>query len=161
MLFQGQEFLEDRYFSDTIALDWSKAESYSGIRQLYRDLIHFRRNQSGTTGGLCGEHIAVHHVDSTTKVIAYHRWSSRGPGDDVVVVVNFGEQSYSSYTIGFPSAGRWKVRFNSDWGGYSPDFSNELSYDTEAVDAGRDGMPYNGNVGLGPYSAIILSQDRS
>ncbi len=161
MLFQGQEFLEDRYFSDMIPLDWNKAESYSGIRQLYCDLIRLRRNQSGTTGGLCGEHIVVHHVDSATKVIAYHRWSAGGSGDDVVVVVNFSEQSYPSYSIGFPSSGIWKVRFNSDWTGYGPDFGGELSYDTEATGEGRDDMPYNGNVGLGPYGAIILSQDRS
>jgi len=47
---------------------------------------------------------------------------------------------------------------NSDWNGYSPDFGNHLSYDTTATQPGTDGMPYSGNVGIGPYTAIILSQ---
>ena len=32
MLFQGQELLEDRWFDDTVALDWTKAEQQRGDR---------------------------------------------------------------------------------------------------------------------------------
>jgi 1,4-alpha-glucan branching enzyme len=74
-------------------------------------------------------------------------------------VLNFANKSYSSYTIGFPRNGRWRVRFNSDWNGYSPDFGNSFSYDTDASASPYDNMPFEGNVGLGPYSAIIFSQD--
>jgi 1,4-alpha-glucan branching enzyme len=51
------------------------------------------------------------------------------------------------------------VRFNSDWNGYSRDFGNWSSYDADAREDSYDNMPFSGNVGLGPYSAIILSQD--
>jgi 1,4-alpha-glucan branching enzyme len=51
------------------------------------------------------------------------------------------------------------VRFNSDWNGYSGDFGNWNSFDTTAVSGTKDGMNYNANVGVGPYTAIILSQD--
>ena len=98
------------------------------------------------------------HVNDTAKVIAFHRWDQGGPGDDVVVVVNMANQAYQSYAIGFPRAGVWQVRFNSDWNGYSADFGNQLSYDTTAGSPGLDGMPYSGNVGIGAYTAIILSQ---
>jgi len=67
-------------------------------------------------------------------------------------------QPYGSYSIGFPREGSWRVRFNSDWNGYSPDFGNQLSYDTTALQPGRDGLPCSGNVGIRPYNAIILSQ---
>jgi 1,4-alpha-glucan branching enzyme len=50
-----------------------------------------------------------------------------------VVVANFANRSYNSYTIGFPRSGCWKVIFNSDWSGYSSDFGSHLGYDTEAV----------------------------
>ena len=33
MLFQGQELLEDRWFDDTVALDWSKAGTHLGHAQ--------------------------------------------------------------------------------------------------------------------------------
>jgi 1,4-alpha-glucan branching enzyme len=159
MIFQGQEFLEDQYFRDSAPLDWAKLDTYAGINALYRDLIRLRRNWFNQTGGLRGQQINVHHVNNTDKVIAFHRWENGGPGDDVVIVANFGNRSYDSYALGFPRAGDWRVRFNSDWQGYSSDFGNQLGYDTFAGDGSRDGMPFEANVGLGPYSVLILSQD--
>jgi 1,4-alpha-glucan branching enzyme len=159
MIFQGQEFLEDEYFRDSAPLDWAKVDSFAGINALYRDLIRLRRNWFNQTRGLRGQHVNVHHVNNTDKVIAFHRWENGGPGDDVMVVANFGNRSYGSYTLGFPRAGDWRVRFNSDWQGYSSDFGNQLGYDTFAGDGSRDGMPFQANVGVGPYSVLILSQD--
>jgi 1,4-alpha-glucan branching enzyme len=159
MIFQGQEFLEDEYFRDSDPLDWAKLDTYPGIHALYRDLIHLRRNWFNQTRGLRGQQINVHHVNNSDKVIAFHRWENGGPGDDVVIVANFGNRSYDSYALGFPRAGAWRVRFNSDWQGYSSDFGNQLGYDTFAGDGSRDRMPFEANVGLGPYSVLILSQD--
>jgi 1,4-alpha-glucan branching enzyme len=159
MIFQGQEFLEDEYFRDSTPLDWGKLNSYPGINALYRDLIRLRRNGFNQTRGLRGQHVNVHHVNNADKVIAFHRWENGGPGDDVMVVANFANRSYDSYALGFPRAGYWRVRFNSDWQGYSSDFGNQLGYHTLAGDGSRDGMPFEANVGLGPYSVLILSQD--
>jgi 1,4-alpha-glucan branching enzyme len=159
MIFQGQEFLEDEYFRDSAPLDWAKLDTYPGINALYRDLIRLRRNWFNQTRGLRGQRINVHHVNNIDKVIAFHRWENGGLGDDVVIVANFGNRSYDSYALGFPRAGVWRVRFNSDWQGYSSDFGNQLGYDTFAGDGSRDGMPFEANVGLGPYSVLILSQD--
>jgi len=161
MIFQGQEFLEDKYFRDSAPLDWAKLDSYAGIHLLYRDLIRLRRNWFNQTRGLRGQQINVHHVNNTDKVIAFHRWENGGPGDDVVILANFGNRSYDSYSLGFPRAGGWRVRFNSDWQGYSADFANQLGYNTFADGGSRDGMPFQANVGVGPYSVLILSQDNS
>ncbi len=159
MIFQGQEFLEDGYFQDTDPLDWAKASTHSGIVGLYTDLIGLRKNAGGKTAGLRGNGVNVHHVNDTNKLIAFHRWDSGGAGDDVIVVANFSSNGYSSYNIGFPSAGTWKVRFNSDWNGYDSGFGNWNAYDTTALSGAKDGMGFNGNVGIGPYTVIILSKD--
>jgi 1,4-alpha-glucan branching enzyme len=119
MIFQGQEFLEDKYFRDTVPLDWSKLKTYAGIQALYRDLIRLRRNGFNQTRGLRGQNLNVHHVNNTDKLIGYHRWENGGPGDDVVMVGNFTNRSYDSYSFGFPRAALWRVRFNSNWQGYS------------------------------------------
>jgi len=161
MIFQGQEFLQDGSFEDTVPLDWARLKAFSGIHLLYRDLIRLRRNGSGQTRGLSGQHINVHHINLTDKVLAFHRWENGGPGDDVVVVANFANRTYDSYTLGMPRAGRWQVRFNSDWQGYSADFGNHPGYDTQAGGGSMDHMPFQANVGVGPYSALILSQDSS
>tara|TARA_R110002096_G_scaffold173781_5_gene348487 strand:- start:134680 stop:136617 length:1938 start_codon:yes stop_codon:yes gene_type:complete len=159
MIFQGQEFLEDGYFQDTDPIDFAKATTNSGIVDLYTDLIGLRKNSGSKTAGLRGNGVNVHHVNNTNKLVAYHRWDSGGSGDDVIIVANFSSTSYSSYNIGFPSSGTWKVRFNSDWSGYDSGFGNYYSYDTTASWGAKDGMSYNANVGIGPYSVIILSKD--
>jgi 1,4-alpha-glucan branching enzyme len=101
--------------------------------------------------------VNVFHANDRDKVIAFHRFDQGGPGDDVVVVLNFANRAYDSYSIGFPRGGPWRVRFNSDWRGYSDDFGDHLGYDTVAHDGPRDGLGFSGNVGVGPYSALILT----
>ncbi|NUN51886.1 MAG: alpha amylase C-terminal domain-containing protein [Planctomycetaceae bacterium] len=158
MIFMGQEFLEDGYWSDTDPLDWNKAVSFGGITNLYRDLAKLRRNWYNNTRGLRGNNTNVHHVNNTNKVIGFHRWQNGGTGDDVIVVANFSGQGFSSYNLGFPSGGTWYVRFNSDWNGYDSSFGNWNSYNTYANYGWKDGMSHNANIGIGPYSVVILSK---
>ncbi len=158
MLFQGQEFLEDEWFRDTDPLDWAKKERFAGIFRMYRDLIRLRRNWSNDTRGLRGPHVNVFHVNDTDKVVAFHRWDEGGPGDDVVVVLNFGNRAYDRYRIGLPRGGGWQVRFNGDWRGYGEDFGDHASFDTWAHEDGADGLGFAGEVGLGAYAAVILTQ---
>ncbi|MBZ4416267.1 alpha-amylase family glycosyl hydrolase [Myxococcus sp. RHSTA-1-4] len=160
MLFMGQEFMQDGHFDDGRPLDWNRAGWFSGIRQAYRDLIRLRRNWFDTSAGLRGEHVHVFHLNHADKVLAFHRWQHGGPGDDVVVVVNLGHRAFSWYELGLPSDGLWRVRFNSDWQGYAPDFGNTPTHDVWASWGGRDGMPARGGLALGSYSAVILSKDR-
>jgi len=160
MLFMGQEFLEDGWFDNNPReLDWSKVATHAGIVQLYRDLIRLRRNWFNNTRGLSGQNTNVFQINDGAKVIALHRWDQGGPGDDVVVVLNFANQAYASYMIGLPRGGRWRVRFNSDWSGYSPVFGNCPSYDADANQGAYDNLPFSGSIGLGPYTAVVLSQD--
>jgi len=158
MIFQGQEFLQYGYFDDARQLDWSLADTYRGIVALYRDLMRLRRNWYNNTRGLRGQSLHVHHINRNDKVLAFHRWDQGGAGDDVVVVMNFADRSYGSYSIGFPRGGLWRVRFNSDWSGYSSDFRNTPSNDVLADSLSRDQMDFSGAIGLGPYAAVILSQ---
>jgi 1,4-alpha-glucan branching enzyme len=51
------------------------------------------------------------------------------------------------------------VRFNSDWQGYGEDFGNQAGYDTHAHAGDKDGLGYHGDLGIGPYSVLILSRD--
>ena len=159
MIFQGQEFLEDGWFVDTDALDWEKLERFPGIRLLYRDLARLRRDWWNHTRGLRGGNVNVHHVNDHARVVAFHRWRDGGAGDDVVVVANFSHRAFSSYLVGFPRGGEWMVRFNGDWSGYSPEFGDHPSFHVNAEGFPRDGMPFTGGVGIGPYTAVILSQD--
>ena len=159
MIFQGQEFLEDKWFSDTEPLDWDYVNEGQGVVYLYRDLMHLRRNLKGTTRGLTGQHIDVYHVDQKNKVLAYHRWFDGGPGDSTVVVVNMANRTLTDYVIGFPAAGQWALRFDSHAAVYSPDYEGQVSGDAVAEEGEYDGQPAHGKVNLGPYSGLIYSQN--
>ena len=160
MIFEGQELLEDRWFQDKVPIDWSRVEDEHGILGMYRDLIALRRNLKGVTRGLCGQNIHIYHFDDGAKTIAFHRWDKQGPVDSVVVVVNMMNQNRDDYAIGFPRAGLWKIRFNSDSYKYDPNFANHPTPDVEAHEEKIDGLSCSGKISIGPYTVVIFSQDK-
>lgn len=91
---------------------------------------------------------------------AFHRWDKQGPTDSVIVVVNMTNQNRDGYVIGFPRAGLWKTRFNSDSYNYGPNFANHPTPDVDAHEEGTDGLPCSGEISIGPYTVVIFSQDQ-
>jgi 1,4-alpha-glucan branching enzyme len=159
MLFQGQEFLQGEWFRDNVPLDWDLSEQYQGIVRLYRDLIQLRLNRKGYSRGLCGQFLNIYHVNEAENMLAFQRWDQHGPGDDVVVVLNFSHAPKENYEIGMPSTGRWKLRLNSDAAIYGNDFENFASGDIEAYEGQRDGLDAHAAVSIGPYSMLVYTQE--
>ncbi len=159
MLFMGDELLEWTRWSDTRDhfMDWSRIGRWPGFVDLVRRLCRLRRNWEDNTRGLHGGRTWVFHASDADGVLAFLRQDAGGPGDDVVVAVNLRNRTWPSYNLGFPRAGTWWLRFSSDWRGYSADFG-DLGYTTSAQPGPNQGLPCNGNVGLGPYSICIYSQ---
>lgn len=155
MLLQGQEFLQEGSFNDWQELEWNKAEKYSGVVLAHRHLIDLRLNRQGNTAGLLGQNTAVFHQDDHNSVIGYHRWEQGGPGDDVLVIANFGDQAHETYQLRVPLTGTWRVRFNSTWKGYSPDFRQ---VDLDALTTDETHLV---TLNLPAYATLILSQDAS
>jgi 1,4-alpha-glucan branching enzyme len=152
MIFQGQEMLENQAFDSSRIVDWTKTNTYSGIVQLYRDLISARRDLKGYTPGLEGDQCSVLWSDNNSKLVAFERWSSANPGQVAVVIANFANVNYPVYNLNFPSAGNWYVHFNTDSTNYSSAFGNNGSTVVTA-----SGDPVMASVAIGPYSALILS----
>ena len=159
MIFQGQPLLEDKWFSDNDPIDWSRLEKFSGFASLHRDLIHQRRNWFGVTAGLQGQEVSIIRKDNDKKIIVTHRWQNGGPKDSVVVVLNFSTESFEDYKIGFPRAGKWNLRFNSDNAEYDKEFSNQAVFDIETMDGEFDNYPVFASLHVPPYTALIYSQE--
>ena len=121
--------------------------------------IALRRDRHGLTRGLRGPEIAILRADDDEKLLAFHRWSEGGPGDDVVVVANLADRTVADLRIGMPAAGRWRVRLNSDSSVYAWDFGGHEAHDTDADGEPMDGQGQSALVSVGPYSVVILSQD--
>ena len=119
MLFMGQEFLEDKQWSDDLEfhqqllLHWAGLES--GDKQMIdhlrytRELIQLRRRYPG----LRGQGFRVVHVHDQNRVLAFHRWVE-SQGHDVIVVAHLANFNRAGYRIGFPGGGEWREIFNSD-----------------------------------------------
>ena len=159
MIFQGQEFLQGEYFRDDVPIDWDQSEAFRGIVRMYRDLIRLRLDGGGVARGLCGQFCHVTHVNDAMNMIAFQRWDQHGPGDDVMVVLNFSAEPREGYQLGLPAAGLWRVRFNSDSSFYSTEFNNQPCADLTATEGGYDGLPATATIAIAPYSVLILSQD--
>ncbi|MDB6015586.1 MAG: 1,4-alpha-glucan-branching protein [Pedosphaera sp.] len=153
MIFEGQEMLENQQFSDSRTVDWTKTNTYSAIVTFYHDLIHLRRNLAGDVPGLKGSQISLLQVDNVNKLVAYYRRAAGTSGQDVVVVANFANAVRTNYSLPFPATGNWRVHFNSDSTNYSADYGNVGSTLVTA-----SGANPAGNITIGPYSALILSQ---
>jgi 1,4-alpha-glucan branching enzyme len=89
----------------------------------------------------------------------------------VIVVVNLSHSAHTNYQLGFPSAGLWRLRLNSDWTGYSVAFGGQACSDVdipivrngevpEPIISQRDGFPVQGTINIGPYSVLIFSRDK-
>lgn len=161
MLFQGQEFLQGGWFRDNVPVDWDQRDEFSGILRFYRDLICLRLNTTGQTKGLCGQGVHVFHQDDAAKILAFHRWSDQGAGDDVIVICNFSGTQQSSLRIGFPKTGLWRLRLNSDARIYSQDFHGTEAFDLQADPQELDHLPASAEASIGPYSTLVYSQDPS
>lgn len=119
MLFMGQEFLEDKQWSDDVnghpelRLFWPGLEAADPAMRDFlrftRELIALRRQQPA----LRAEGYARIHVHDENRVLAFQRWVP-GAGGDVVVVASLATTTKFGYEIGFPSGGQWWEVFNSD-----------------------------------------------
>lgn len=153
MLLQGQEFMQEGAFNEWQMLEWDKTTQFAGIVLAHQHMINLRLNTFDNTRGLLGHHTEVIHRNDDDLVLAYLRKDKGGPLDDTIVIVNFGGNKLKDYTLKFPSAGEWVVRFNSSWQGYNVDF-HETHFARVHVGESLDGA-----VELSDYSTIILSKD--
>jgi 1,4-alpha-glucan branching enzyme len=164
MIFMGQEFLEDKLWSDsprrTDRLVW-----WDGLQQdrhmadfltFTRELIALRRHQPA----LRAEPIDVFHVNEPDRILAFHRWVPDA-GRDVVVVVSLREQSFSGdYALGFPLPGHWLEIFNSDvFDHYVNPSARGNGGSIEADGAPMHGLPASANLTIPANSVLVFARD--
>ena len=158
MIFQGQEFLEDEYFTDNQELDWSKFSAFKGITKLYRDLINLRSvPEEHTTFGLIGNEINIIHFNNETKILAYSRTHRDYQDSPTIIILNFSSNVYENYKIGSLKSENLKVIFNSTWEGYDKeDFktveTNLSTINNESCDNYEHSMSFS----IDGYGALIV-----
>jgi 1,4-alpha-glucan branching enzyme len=119
MLFMGQEFLEDKQWSDNFEFHKNLLLHWAGLDQgdmqmldhlrFTRELLGLRREHPA----LRGQGFRVTHADDQNRVLAFQRWVE-GEGRDVLVVAHLSTFNRTGYRLGFPIGGEWREIFNSD-----------------------------------------------
>lgn len=164
MLFMGQEFLENKQWSDNpdqpnlISWEDIKREKTSGdFLRFTKDLIHLRKSYQAFRQSS----INVFHIHNDNRIIAFHRWVE-GIGDDVVVVASLHEFPYRNYQLGFPLRGAWKEVFNSDYYEGFPN-ANPIGNQGEIFADGFDmhGLPGSAAIQIPANGILIFARNRS
>jgi 1,4-alpha-glucan branching enzyme len=164
MLFMGEEFLEDKQWSDDVEghpelrLFWAGLE---GRDSAMRDFLRFTRELIKLRWqfpALRGEGYALIHVHDENRVLAFQRWVP-GEGRDVVVVVSLALETKHGYEIGFPGGGYWREVFNSDV------YENWVNPRTQgngggvrANGPGRHGLHHSASLTLPANSLIVFAR---
>ena len=166
MIFMGQEFLEDKLWSDdphrADCLIWwdglDGADRHMGdFHQFTRDLIWLRRRHPA----LRSDPITVYPPDTGNRILAFQRWVP-GVGRDIAVVASLNESTFydRSYTLGLPQPGHWHEVFNSDFYDYFPNPAVEGN--PGGIDASgppANGMPYSGHITIPANSLLVFARD--
>jgi len=166
MLFMGQEFLEDKPWSDNPAFDRGTLIWWEGLERgekpmvdylrFSQELIALRRRQPA----LRGEWINVFHVNDEARVIAFHRWLD-GIGRDVVVVATLSETTHYDYTLGMPRGGIWFEVFNSDvYDNWVNPMTAGNGGTVLAHGVGFHGLPASARLVIPANSVMVLATDR-
>lgn len=166
MLFMGQEFLEDKPWSDNPShfagtlIFWEGLERGDKMMtdhlRFTQELVALRRRHPG----LRGERINAFHVHNDNRVLAFHRWLE-GTGRDVVVVCSLNESTFWQYDIGFPMAGVWHEVFNSDL--YDNWVNPQVAGNGGAVVVAgppRQGLPSSAAIVIPANGLIVFARDR-
>src|SRR3954452_16873857 len=166
MLFMGEEFLEDKLWSDdprrSDRLIWwdglDGTDRHMGdFHRFTRDLIHLRRRHPA----LRADPVAVHPPDERNRVIAFQRWVP-GVGRDVVVVAGLAETTFHDrgYRLGFPAPGHWHEVFNSDLYDHFPNpwvAGNPGGLDADGPPV--HGLPCSAGITVPAHSVTVFARD--
>lgn len=162
MLFMGQEFLEDKLWSDNPTradhfIDWEAMTSDQttiDFHRFTRDLIWLRRTQPALHKGSTNSY----HLDDSNRVLAFHRWVP-GEGRDIVIVMSLSESTLNDYSLGFPAPGLWHEIFNSDYYDHFPNpWVQGNNGKTMAHTPAMHGLPYSAAITIPANTILVFSQ---
>jgi len=164
MLFMGQEFLEDKHWSDNPAhfreflIFWEGLDSDRVMQdhlRFIRELCWLRRRHPA----LKSDTVQVHHPPDSNRILAFHRWVP-GVGRNVMVVASLNESNAFEYQVGFPLPGYWHEAFNSD---VYDNWVNPLAVGNHGgvyANAGPfDGQPSSARITVPANSIIVFTRD--
>lgn len=151
MLWMGQEFQATGTFSDSVRMNWREASAQHRIFRAHRDLLQMKKDLPALQNSVLSQ--APGGVSESLGLMLYWRLVAGEPTHDMVVYLNFSDQTRSNISLNFPSEGTWYTWLNTDWRVYGSDFTEVGPNESFPVGSTRS-VP----VTIAPYSALIFSR---
>ncbi|MDT7617284.1 MAG: 1,4-alpha-glucan branching enzyme [Pseudonocardiales bacterium] len=120
LLFQGQEFGQEREWSESRSLDWHLLEEplHEGIQRMVGDLNRaYRSHPAMWTKDVSPDGFSwIDANDTAGNVFSFLRHGVDADGKPTVVacIANFSGTPKPDYRVGLPFAGRWREVLNTD-----------------------------------------------
>lgn len=158
LLFMGQEFGEEREWSEARALDWSLADDqwHRDILDCVRMLLSIYRRYPALyrdpRDGACFEWI--NGGDAMRNTLSFIRKDVKGYEGALAIVCNFSPMQYNGYTFGAPLPGWYKRVFST----YDSLPGSEADIPPlTAREGGCDGRPYTLSYDLRPFETAFFA----
>ncbi len=163
LLFMGQEFAEDREWSEARELDWYLASEFGhrDVLQCVRNLLAIYKQYPSLYNDSKDYRTFewVNRGDYTRNIISFIRRNPWDYNGALLVVCNFSGASYGDYTVGVPFEGEFKRIFStydSLPGGGGPGENGDIPPMTaEWHDC--DGYTHRLSYSLRPFESIIVA----
>jgi len=158
LLFMGQEFAQQREWSESRGLDWHLLDQpvHAGMKTLITDLNRLYRETPALHARDCEadgfEWLIVD--DAANSVYAWLRKSGDGQ-PPVAVVTNFTPVPRDNYRLPLPKAGRWRERLNTDASAYGGSGRGNLGAITARAEPSH-GQPASAEISLPPMATVMF-----
>lgn len=159
LLFMGQDFAQEREWSEKFSLDWDllKNTEHKALQNYVKALLKFYKNYPALYeyDDMPSGFEWINHIEAEKNMLTFLRKGEK-KSDTLVVVCNFSDLEYKNYVMGVPYAGEYREIFNSDekiFGG--TDIRNTGVKKTEKEE--HDERPYSINIQVPPLSIQIFS----
>jgi len=148
LIFMGQELVEDAQFHDSNPIDWDRGDVSERSTELFKDLVHLRRNLNGRGAALQDTKIRIMEEDADKQLLVYRRFLPGRAQDDIVVVMNLSPKPLENINVVFPRPAKWELLVNTDDPKYGEGF-------TGVAGSGDGGEGSRRTISLAPFSAQI------
>ena len=162
LLFMGQEFAQEREWSEARSLDWGLASDFGhrDVLQCVRNLLDIYRKYPClyTDSKDPSTFQWVNRGDADRNLVSFIRRNPWNYDGAVLVVCSFSPNTYIDYAVGVPEPGLYKRAFSTfdslPGGGGSADGIEVPPL--SATEAECDGYPYRLTYSLRPFEAVIF-----
>ncbi len=158
LLFMGQEFAQEREWSEARELDWRllEQEPHRQVQEFTRDILHLYKESKALYECDCEpEGFKWINADDTARSIYSFVRYSKDQKKNLLFICNFTPVARPDYRVGVPSGKQYKLVLDSDEKKYGGEGRKRpLIYKPDKQ--GCDRQPYSFVYDLPPYGAAIF-----